>query len=274
MFVPPRLNVGDLQSIRIDLESLEAQRAVADYLDRETARIDTLIQEQQRLVEMLHERRGAVLESFVAHLDWTIPLGSIASLIQTGPFGSQLKSEEYEVGGIPVVNPSHLTGGQVVPDPHVAVGKTKAADLARHVLKVGDLVVARRGELGRCAVVDATSAGFICGTGSALIRPDPARLAPKFLALVFASRRNRDALALASVGSTMDNLSAAVVTALRIPAPSLDEQRRIVAYLDEQTSKIDTLIAETEKFIELSRERRSALITAAVTGRIDVREVA
>ena len=56
--------------------------------------------------------------------------------------------------------------------------------------------------------------------------------------------------------------------------PPFDEQRRIVACLDEQTSKIDTLIAETERFIELARERRSALITAAVTGQIDVREVA
>lgn len=53
--------------------------------------------------------------------------------------------------------------------------------------------------------------------------------------------------------------------------PSLDEQHRIVAYLDEQTSKIDTLIAETERFIELARERRSAVITAAVTAQIDVR---
>ena len=59
-----------------------------------------------------------------------------------------------------------------------------------------------------------------------------------------------------------------------VPLPPLDEQRRIVGYLDEQTAKIDALIAETERFIELARERRAALITAAVTGQIDVREVA
>jgi type I restriction enzyme, S subunit len=79
---------------------------------------------------------------------------------------------------------------------------------------------------------------------------------------------------LASVGSTMDNLNADIVSALRIPAPPIDEQRRIVSYLDEQTAKIDTLIAESERFVELARERRSALITAAVTGQIDMREVA
>ncbi len=64
------------------------------------------------------------------------------------------------------------------------------------------------------------------------------------------------------------------IAALKVPCPPLDEQRRIADYIDEQTAKIDALIAETETFIELSRERRSALITAAVTGHIDVREVA
>ena len=269
----PRLNVSDLHSISTDLKPLAEQRAIADYLDRETARIDTLIEEQQRLIEMLRERRAAVLESAVVQLDWSSPLGALTSLIQTGPFGSQLKSDEYEDGGVPVINPSHLAGGGIEPDPRVAVSEAKAADLTRHTLSIGDVIVARRGELGRCAVVDSQSAGFLCGTGSALIRPNSARLAPNFLALVFGSRRNRDALALTSVGSTMDNINADIVSALRVPAPPLDEQRRIVAKLDSQTSKIDALIAETETFIGLSRERRSALITAAVTGQIDMRGV-
>lgn len=270
----PKINREDLGDAPWLVPPLAEQRAIADYLDCETARIDTLIAEQQRLIEMLLERRGAVLESEVAQLDWSAPLGAVTSLIQTGPFGSQLKSDEYEDGGVPVINPSHLVGGEIMPDPRVAVGEAKASDLSRHALDIGDVVVARRGELGRCAVVDAKSAGFLCGTGSALIRPDAARLVPHFLALVFGSRRNKDALALASVGSTMDNLNADIVSALRIPAPPIDEQRRIVSYLDEQTAKIDTLIAETERFIELSQERRAALITAAVTGQVDVREVA
>jgi type I restriction enzyme S subunit len=256
------------------LPPLDEQRAIADYLDRETARIDALIEEQYRLIELLLERRSAVLESKVAQLDWSCPLGSVSSLVQTGPFGSQLKSDEYEEDGVPVINPSHIVGGEIAPDPRVAVSEAKATDLARHALNLGDVIVARRGELGRCAVIDCKSTGFLCGTGSALIRPDTARLLPNFLALVFGSRRNRDALALTSVGSTMDNLNAVILSALRIPLPLLDEQRRIVAYLDEQTAKIDTLIAETETFIELSRERRSALITAVVTGQIDVRGAA
>ncbi|TXH15876.1 MAG: restriction endonuclease subunit S [Mycobacterium sp.] len=256
------------------LPPLDEQRAIAEFLDRETARIDTLIAEQQRLIELLQERRDAQIESSVAPLEWNVPLRALTELVQTGPFGSQLKSEEYEVGGVPVVNPSHLQGGAIVPDRSVAVGEGKAAELSRHALEMGDVVVARRGELGRCAAVEAESVGFLCGTGSALIRSLSAHLLPDFLALVFGSRRNRDALSLSSVGSTMDNINADIISALRVPAPPLDEQRRIVVYLDEQTAKIDILIAETEKFIELARERRSAVITAAVTGQIDVRGAA
>lgn len=172
---------------------LAEQRAIADYLDRETARIDTLVEEQQRLIELAQERRNAVLESEVARLEWRAPLGTAASLVQTGPFGSQLKSDEYEDDGVPLVNPSHLIDGKIVPDPRVAVSEAKASELNRHALQVGDVVLARRGELGRCAVVDERSVGFLCGTGSALIRPDATRLVPSFLAQVFGSRRNKEA---------------------------------------------------------------------------------
>ena len=75
-------------------------------------------------------------------------------------------------------------------------------------------------------------------------------------------------------GSTIRTIGMGDLKAFRIPLPPLDEQRRIVEYLDEETSKIDRLIAETERFIDLVRERRAALITAAVTGQIDIREMA
>ncbi|WP_433512209.1 restriction endonuclease subunit S [Nonomuraea sp. CA-143628] len=268
----PRLNISDLLSMTAPLEPVTQQRAIADYLDRETARIDMLIEEQQRLIGMLRERRWAVVERGVALLDWSTPFKAVAVLIQTGPFGSQLKSDEYEDGGMPVINPSHLVAGEIVPDSRIAISFDKARELARHALKEGDLIAARRGELGRCAVVRASSSGFLCGTGSALIRLNVDVIDPAFAAIVFSSRRNRDALALASVGSTMDNLNSDIIGSLRVPVPALDEQCRLVAQLNEATAKIDSLIVETERFIELSRERRSALITAAVTGQIDVRE--
>lgn len=266
----PSMTQGELGAHRMPMPPLTEQRAIADFLDRETVRIDALNDEQQRLIELLRERRIAVAEGTVAGLSWTTPLRSATTLIQTGPFGSQLKSDEYQIGGTPVINPSHLVKGTIKPDERVAVSETKTVELARHAARFGDIIAARRGELGRCAVVRSTDAGFLCGTGSVLIRPDDAVVDPAFLALAFGSRRNRDALSLASVGSTMDNLNANIIAALRIPVLPLTEQRKIVDWVDEATAKIDTLIAETAKCIELAQERRSALITAAVTGQIDV----
>lgn len=265
---------GTLAELPIPMPPVGYQRAVCDHLDRETARIDMLIEEQQRLIEMLRERRWAVVERGVALLDWSTPFKTVTTLIQTGPFGSQLKSDEYEDGGIPVINPSHIVAGEVSADPRIAVSVEKAEQLSRHKLQMDDLITARRGDLGRCAVVGPAAEGFLCGTGSALVRLDRTRMDPVFAAIVFSSRRNRDSLALASVGSTMENLNSDIIGALRIPVPPLDEQRRLTTELKQTTAKIDTLIAETERFVGLARERRSALITAAVTGQIDVREMA
>lgn len=267
------LNQNTIRKVRLPLPDVQEQQRIANYLDRETARIDTLIEEQKRLIEMLRERRWAVVERGVALLDWNTPFKTVATLIQTGPFGSQLKSDEYEHGGIPVINPSHIVAGEVVPDPRIAVSAAKAEQLARHKLQKGDLITARRGDLGRCAVVGPSAAGFLCGTGSAVVRLDRARVDPSFAAIVFSSRRNRDALVLASVGSTMENLNSDIIGALRVPVPPVDEQRRLTSEMEQARTKIDTLIAETERFVELARERRSALITAAVTGQIDVREM-
>lgn len=269
----PAITATQLAALDLRLPPFEEQCAIAGYLDRETARIDTLIKEQGHLIEMLRERRWAVVERGVALLDWNTPFKTVATLIQTGPFGSQLKSAEYMDGGIPVINPSHIVAGEVVPDQRIAVSAEKAEQLARHKLQEGDLIVARRGDLGRCAVVGPSEAGSLCGTGSAVVRLDRARVDPSFAAIVFSSRRNRDALALASVGSTMENLNSDIIGALCFPIPPLDEQRALTADLEQATAKIDALIADTERFVELARERRAALITAAVTGQIDVQEM-
>jgi len=267
----PKVNREELAGAPWLLPPFTEQRAIADYLDHETAQIDALIMKQEQLIETLRERRVAVMEQAVIEVAWTTPLRRVARLIQTGPFGSQLKSDEYVEGGVPVINPSHMVGGTVVSDSGVAVSNEKAVELSRHELRDGDLVAARRGELGRCAVVRGSTIGALCGTGSVLIRPNEAKIDAEFLALVFQSQANRDALSLASVGSTMDNLNASIIDGLKLPLPPVIEQRALLLRLDEKTAKISALIGKAERLIDVSKERRAALITAAVTGQIDVR---
>lgn len=266
----PHLTAEKLAAIPIPLPPTRVQGAIAEYLDRETTQIDTLIAKQEQLIATLRERRNAVLSAVLDHESWDVPLRSVSSLVQTGPFGSQLKSDEYVDEGIPVINPSHIVASRILPDPRVGVSVEKAAELGRHSFQIGDVVVARRGELARCAVVEAGQVGYLCGTGSAIIRVCEARLRPSFLALAYGADRNRDALQVASVGSTMDSVNANILGSLRVPVPALARQDEIMGEVRSDWAKIDALIGKGERFIELAKERRLALIAAAVTGQIDV----
>ena len=286
------LNLVHIGSIPVPVPSTLEQQRIADYLDAQTAKIDALIGKQEKLIETLAERRQAVISHAVTKgLDpnspmkdsgslwfptipghWElVPCSAAAVLIQTGPFGSQLHSDEYISGGTPVINPSHIVDGRIVPDDAITVNDVRDQELARHRLRDGDIVAARRGDLGRSAVVRGKSVGYLCGTGALIIRLKPEAYVPGYFQLIFSSGANRAALTERSVGATMDNLNADIVSRLRLPRPPVDEQSGILDHLDPETSKIDALSAKAQEMIEVLRERRQALISAAVTGKIDVR---
>ena len=287
-----KLTQEDMWSIRVPVPPSAQQQQIANYLDRRTAKIDTLIGKQERLIETLAERRQAVIShavtkgldpnvsfrdsgsvwfpSIPAH--WAlVPCDASSLLIQTGPFGSQLHSDEYVSGGTPVINPSHIVDGKIVPSDAITVDGDREKDLERHRLQVGDIVAARRGEMGRCAAVDDQSRGYLCGTGSLIIRLRPESYVPAYFQLIFSSEENRATLTERSVGATMDNLNADIVARLRLPRPPVAEQQKIIAHLDRETAQIDTLSAKAREMIDVLKERRQALISAAVTGKIDVR---
>ncbi|MCS3632572.1 restriction endonuclease S subunit [Salinibacter ruber] len=282
-----------LKDHSIGLPPLDEQRAIATSLDRETGRIDTLIEKKERLIDLLEEKRTALISRVVtkgldrdvkmkdsgvewvgeipAHWD-TAKLKFLSESLQTGPFGSQLHSEEYITGGTPVINPSHLVGGKIKPDEEVTVDSETKERIVRHELAAGDLVFARRGELGRNALVTENEEGWLCGTGSIRLRPNRKSVDPPYLSWVCSTRGVAEWFVLKSVGSTMDNLNTDVLGALIVPVPPLSEQRRIARHIRKRISNLDTLIDVIQGGIGNLQEYRTALISAAVTGQIDVRE--
>lgn len=269
----PRLNVSDLHSIRTDLKPLVEQRAIADYLDRETARIDTLIEEQQRLIEMLLERRQAQIDAVIARVEGkVVRLRRVIDFLTSGSRGwGDYYADEGErflrIGNLPRTD---LTVRGVVQ--HVDL-PSEVTEGERTRLAAGDVLFSITAYLGSVAVVEDDWVGGYVSQHVALCRLDAARAAPRFVGWVMLSTAGQDQLRQGAAGGTKQQLALDDIRELQIPLPPLGEQRRIAAYLDEQTAKIDALIAETETFIELSRERRSALITAAVTGQIDTQGV-
>lgn len=267
----PHFTAEKVAAHRIPVHSLARQVTIADFLDRETAKIDALIEKQNELIALLHERRWSVSELLVEQSQkWQSPLGPSCSLIQTGPFGSQLKAEDYVDDGTPVINPQHLARGIIKADHAVSVDAATAERLSRHRLQPNDVVVARRGELGRCAVVRSEHAGWLCGTGSIVVRPLQGQWNSDFLQAVLSSRKTSDALEQNSVGSTMPNLNSSMLARLRMPKPSKAEQDKQINEHQQRIGKIDALIAKAEEHIALAQERRAALITAAVTGQLDI----
>lgn len=273
------------------LPALAEQTQIARFLDHETARIDALIEEQQRLIELLKEKRQAVISHAVTKgLDPTVPmkdsgvewLGEVPAHwvisqlkfntleMQTGPFGSQLHAEDYIDGGIPLVNPAHMINGKIIPDPQVSVDEVTWRRLKRHALNPGEIIFARRGELGRCAIVTNEQSGWLCGTGSLRARLS-AKLDAEYAYLLITSKGAVAELSLESKGSTMENLNTETLGRIRLPLPSVSEQKAILEYVHEVSGQFEALVNAAESGISLITERRSALISAVVTGNIDVR---
>lgn len=258
---------------------IDEQGAIVDYLDCETARIDTLIEEQQRLVEMLRSRKSAIVDAVVTRgldssvalvdsgTDWLGPVPRHWTVRPLWTMFERIKDVDHPDEQMLSV---FRDFGVVAKDSRENLNRTAENRSIYQLVHPGWLVTNRmkawQGSVGISALRGIVSGHYIC-------------FAPQhheddnYLNLLFRSPRYTVGYGLISRGvrigqAEIDNDDYRV---LPVVVPPIDEQKRIAAYLDEQTAKIDTLIAETEKFIELSRERRSALITAAVTGQIDVR---
>lgn len=289
------LDFSHFKRMPVALPPPSEQAAIVRFVDWANVRLERAIRAKRKVIALLNEQKKAIIHRAITRgidpsvllkssgISWLgdIPqhwevstVGAASTLVQTGPFGSQLHSHEYVTSGIPVINPSHMAGGRLVPSPTVTIREDKANELSRHMLRSGDLVIARRGELGRCALVTAAEDGWICGTGSLLLRCKTSVVIPSFFQLVFSSRGIADMLNLSSVGATMANLNPGIVTRQRLPLPPLDEQVRIVFFVENEARKVEIASSSLKREIELLGEYRARLVTAVVTGQLDVREAA
>jgi type I restriction enzyme S subunit len=197
-------------------------------------------------------------------------LRDFVASISTGPFGTALSSKDYVSGGTPVINPSHISPDGCAAEENVTVDAPTAGRLAFWALRPGDIITARRGELGRAAVVRDEQDGWICGTGSLRITPATCKVMSEYIHSTLYADHARSWLDLQAVGSTMPNLSEGLIGDLPVAAPpTLDEQRSLLRAVKAEQRRIDALIAKKTRFIELLKEKRQALITYSVTKGLD-----
>ncbi len=285
----PHLTAEKLARIPVPLPSPLEQTVIADYLDRETAQIDTLIAKQEQLIETLRERREAAVtftmdgggyarrptpSDWYPHLpdDWT--LGRVKSVSQRVTDGAHI-SPDTNGGVYEFVSTRDLHHGSIdfagalrtSPETYEYMVRTGCQPRA------GDVLYSKDGTVGETAVIT-ENREFVVASSLVIISPNPSLMLPEFMAYLFSSSSAREQAASLMRGAGLPRLSVANLAGVHLPIPPLADQERVVIALDSTTQRIDALIRKAEQFIVLATERRRALITAAVTGQIDVMKAA
>ena len=246
-----QVSKGDIASLQIPLPPLAEQRRIARILDTADA---LRVRRREALTQLDTLLPSTFLDMFgdpvTNPMGWEVlELRETKSRVQIGPFGSLLHKEDYIVDGVPLVNPMHIVSGRIRVGHQQTVSERKAATLRNYRLQTGDVVMGRRGEMGRCAIVSDTEAGMLCGTGSLFLRPYPDELSSLFLVGTLSSEPMKHHLERLSQGVTMPNLNRRIVEGLKVALPPLDLQHHyatIAESVEQQQTRQRAHLAELD----------------------------
>lgn len=287
---------AEMKNIVVPIVPHEEQKAIASFLDQETARIDSLIDEKQTFINLLKEKRQALISHVVTKgLDpnvkmkdsgvewigevpehWTVmSLGKITLSKCDGPFGSGLKSSHYTSAGVRVVRLQNIKMGYFMQGKDAFIdAEYYEKNLRNHDVFERDLLIAGLGDpknpVGRACVAPAGIEPAMVKADCFRFRLNDRKVIPNFVAYQLSSGANFDAATLAT-GATRARIPLMTMAARKVVICPREEQQRILRFLHEALPSYESLIAETEKSIILLQEHRVSLISAAVTGKIDVR---
>lgn len=288
-----RIPMNKLNNVLIPLPSSEEQQMISNYLDKKTSQIDSLIDKNEKSIELLEEYRKSIISEAVTKgldpnapmkdsgVEWIgeIPEGwvtrrlknfldNVPHSIVDGPFGSDLKSDEYTDTGVPVTQLNNIKEGFHRVDSFKFVSESKAAQLSSHFVFSGDLLMAKMMPAGRTCIASSAYPKYLLSSDSIRIVIDSS-VDRRFVCYA----ANCYCLAeceLKSSGVTRIRINLSIVRNLSFVLPSLQEQKKIADYLDQKTAEIDSLIDKKKQLIEKLTQYRKSLISECVTGKIKV----
>ena len=182
---------------------------------------------------------------------WEVKKIGDLAIVKTGPFGSMLHKEDYITDGIPLVNPVHMKDFKIVPDKEFTISKEKACDLENYMLQNNDVVFARRGDIGRCAIVSKTEHGYLCGTGSLFVRFTE-DIESVFIMYIVRSESFSKHLVSKAKGATMLNINSNTIADLEILLPPLPLQQLFaqrIEKIEHQKSEVTKAITDLETLL-------------------------
>ena len=255
----PQLCVADTDNYLIPIPSLSEQNRIVGILDTFTSSIENL-KEQIALRRKQYEHyRDQLLDPEGKEGVEMKTLRDIAE-IKVGPFGSLIHKNDYIKGGVPLVNPVQMQNGSIAKDDSFSVSSEMAEMLNNYLLRTNDIVFARRGEIGRCAIVTEKESNYICGTGSLIVRFIE-KINSKYMLFMFSSPLCKKYLLKSAIGGSMLNINCDIVGKMIVPVPSLSEQQRIVSILDTFEASIQNLEAQLKEREKQYEYYRNKLLT-------------
>ena len=277
----------DLNKVTIPLPPIDEQRIIADYLDHETAQIDALVAKQGEFIGLLRERRDSVVSKVVARgvdratdLQDTGLVGAelVPSHWRLVPFryavefqeGPGIMASDFRDSGVPLLRVSSVRGAFATLEGCNYLDPDKVSERWSHFrLSLGDLLISASASMGTVSEVTKETVGAVPYTG--IIRLRPVQVLKEFVKWLVVSKDFLEQVDSLKTGATIQHFGPSHLSQMKVALPPLCEQKVIADHLNDQTSRIDALIAKAEEHILLAKERRASLITAAVTGQIDAR---
>jgi type I restriction enzyme, S subunit len=264
------VSTKDLVEIEIPVPPLPEQHRIVAILDEAFAGIATAKANAEKNLQ----NARAIFESHLQSVftqrgeGWMeTTLNRATDGIFTGPFGSLLHKSDYVANGIPLVNPAHITGIGIEPDLRKTVSNATALRLKNYIMREGDIVIGRRGEMGRCAVVTEAEDGWLCGTGSFFIKPSR-RCDNRYLVRFLRSEGCKVRLEKIAGGAVMPNLSNTDLGNLAFDLPPLDRQIAIVEEIDSLHEETQRLAGLYERKLAALEALKKSLLNQAFAGKL------
>ena len=238
-------NKNDLGAAQIPLVDKERQEEICEVLEKANKLISLRKQQLAKLDELIKARFVEIFGDPVSNpLHWKkVKLSELAD-IKIGPFGSLLHKEDYVTGGHPLVNPSHIISGKIIVDNDLTLTEGKYFELSAYHLKKNDVILGRRGEMGRCAVVN--EEGLLCGTGSLLIRTN-GTVTAYYIQKIISFPTFKKTIEDMAVGQTMPNLNVPIVSNFMIIVPPLSVQKNYYDFVERVDQQKQTVQQSLEK---------------------------
>lgn len=256
-----------IKNIEVPVPSLDEQERIVFKIEELFSKLDASVAELKTAKEKLKVYRQAVLkEAFTGFTQkGLVEISEIVEDIRIGPFGTMLHKADYVSGGVPVINPQHIKKLSIIPSEKVTVSQEKYVELAPYQLKENDIIMGRRGEMGRAAAITKVEAGWICGTGSILFRLKPEYDAT-FYSQILSSPDAVHYLEDHATGTTMKNLNESIVKHIPVPKVTRQMQEEIVSKSEEKTSICDSIEQTIDASLQQAEALRQSILKQAFEG--------